>query len=414
MTIETRGITESELPEWLRAMSTGFLMAPTPGEREIELRRSMIDFGRTQGAFDRGRCVATYRAFAQHLSVVGGGTVVSNGITNVSVSATHRRRGLLTRMITDDLTAARDRGDMVASLIAAEYPIYGRYGFGPATWTAQWSIDVPRTGLDPRRAGPAGGGRIDLVDGADVRELGPALHARLEGVRAGVVRRKERWWQAATGEVQLPSMPWTEPFYAVYRSASGEIDGLAVYSADDTWGDAKQPLNTLRVRDLLAVNPAAERALWQFLCSIDWVVTVRSGNRAPDDLLPQYLPDPRAARITTLADMMWLRILDVPRALEARGYAVSAGLVLELRDRMGLAGGRFRLEVSPEGAECVPTAGPADLTMDIGELGALYLGDASPVRLAALGTVEENRPGAAAVAESVFRTPRRPWCPDIF
>ncbi|MEV7107456.1 GNAT family N-acetyltransferase [Streptomyces atroolivaceus] len=418
MSLDRRTVSEADFPDWLRAVGTGFLRSASapPPEEEVAVRLAHTDLSRLQGVFDAGRCVATFRSFAQELTVVGGAKVQADAVTAVTVSPTHRRRGLLSRMMATDLAAAKERGDVVASLIAAEYPIYGRYGFGPATWTAEWEIDVPRAGLDPRAPVPseADGGRIELVDGADVRKFGPELHGRLAARQHGVVSRDERWWQRGTG-VDVPSFEsWTEPFYAVYRSADGGTDGLIAYRADDHWGDGKQPLNKATVAGMLAVTPAAERALWHFVCSIDWITTVRSGHRAPDDVLPLLLPDPRAARIVTQADWLWLRLLDIPRALEARTYATEAALVVDVRDATGLAGGRFLLDVSPSGASCVPTTRDADLTLDVAELGALYLGDESPVRLAALGRLDEHRAGAAATADAVFRTPRRPWCPDVF
>ncbi|MFJ4450342.1 GNAT family N-acetyltransferase [[Kitasatospora] papulosa] len=418
MSLDPRLVTAAEYPDWLRAVGTGFLRASAavPGEEEVAVRLAHTDLARVQGVFDAGRCVATFRSFAQELTVVGGAKVRADAVTAVTVTPTHRRRGLLSRMMTTDLAAAKERGDVVASLIAAEYPIYGRYGFGPAAWATEWEIDVPRAGLDPRARIPseADGGRIELVDGADVRKLGPELHTRLAARQHGVVSRDERWWQRSTG-VDLPAYEtWTEPFYAVYRSADGETDGLIAYRADDRWGDGKQPLNKATVVGMTAVTPAAERALWQFVCSIDWVTTVRTGYRAPDDLVPLLLPDPRAARVVTYADWLWLRVLDVPRALEARTYATGAALVLDVRDPAGLAGGRFLLEVSPSGASCVPTTRDADLSLDVGELGTLYLGDESALRLAALGRIEEHRAGAAAEADTVFRAPRRAWCPDVF
>ncbi|MFD3610497.1 GNAT family N-acetyltransferase [Streptomyces atroolivaceus] len=418
MSLDRRTVSEADFPDWLRAVGTGFLRSASapPPEEEVAVRLAHTDLSRLQGVFDAGRCVATFRSFAQELTVVGGAKVPADAVTAVTVTPTHRRRGLLSRMMATDLAAAKERGDVVASLIAAEYPIYGRYGFGPAAWTAEWEIDVPRAGLDPRAAVPseADGGRIELVDGADVRKLGPELHGRLAARQHGVVSRDERWWQRSTG-VDVPSSEtWTEPFYAVYRSADGGTDGLIAYRADDHWGDGKQPLNKATVAGMLAVTPAAERALWHFVCSIDWITTVRSGYRAPDDVLPLLLPDPRAARIVTQADWLWLRLLDIPRALEARTYATEAALVVDVRDATGLAGGRFLLDVSPSGASCVPTTRDADLTLDVSELGALYLGDESPVRLAALGRLDEHRAGAAVTADAVFRTPRRPWCPDVF
>ncbi|MFD8422225.1 GNAT family N-acetyltransferase [Streptomyces sp. NPDC059466] len=412
--IDVRPITETEIPDWTRALNTGFLRSPAVSAQETADRGAYMLLPRTLGAFDTGRCVATFRSFPQQLTAVGGAPVPAEAITNVSVTATHRRRGLLTRMMGTALTAAKERGDVVATLIAAEYPIYGRYGFGPATTAAQWTVDVLRTGLDRRWSGPADGGRIDLVDGEEVRKTGPELHARLARTRAGVVDRAERWWQKNTGALKVDPAAWTEPFYAAYRSADGEVEGLVAYEADDNWGDAKQPLNTATVQWLIGVTPAAERALWHYLCSIDWITRVKTGWRAPDDLLPDFLPDPRAARITSQADWLWVRILDVVRAMEARTYAGSGTLVLDVTDADGLSAGRYRLDAGPDGAVCAPTGQRADLTLDVRELSALWLGEPSAVRLAALGRVREEREGAASVADALLRTSRRPWCPDIF
>ncbi|MFF9105995.1 GNAT family N-acetyltransferase [Streptomyces rubrogriseus] len=412
--IDVRPITEAEFPDWNRALNTGFLRPPAVAEEQLEARRNEFVPGRSLGAFDGDRCVATFRSFDQELTAVGGGPVRADAISNVTVTATHRRRGLLTRMMAQDLAAAKERGDVVATLIAAEYPIYGRYGFGPATSLTEWTVDVARAGLDPRWAAPEDGGRIDLVDGADVRKLGPALHERLRRAQPGAVSRTELWWRYRTGVVDWNGSPWTEPCYALYRSADGGVEGLASYRTDDHWGDAKQPLNTATVDWLIGVTPAAERALWHYLCSIDWVQTVKSGWRSPDDLLPDLLPDPRAARITTQADWLWVRILDVARALEARTYDGQGSLVLEVVDRGGLTGGRWRLEAGPDGASCAPTTESADLVLEVGELAALWLGDGSAVRLAALGRVREERAGAARVVDALLRTSRRPWCPDIF
>lgn len=150
--LAVRPVTESEIPDWIRALNTGFLRTPYVPDDEIADRSSYIDPSRTLGAFDGTRCVATFRSFPQELTAVGGNPVPADAISNVTVTVTHRRRGLLTRMMAQDLAAAKERGDVVATLIAAEYPIYGRYGFGPATSATQWEIDVTRAGLTP--AGP--------------------------------------------------------------------------------------------------------------------------------------------------------------------------------------------------------------------------------------------------------------------
>ena len=184
----------------------------------------------------------------------------------------------------------------------------------------------------------------------------------------------------------------------MYRNADGEVDGLLVYRADDNWGDAKQPLNRATVLGLIAETPAAERALWHFVCSIDWITTVRSGHRAPDDLLPLLLPDPRAARIVTQADWLWVRILDVVRALEARTYAAPATLILDIHDPAGLAGGRFRLDVGP-GRRLVRTD-DAERRSGPGRTG---VGDALPRRRVGAAA------GRAGPGRGAARRVRRRW-----
>ncbi|MFJ5143098.1 GNAT family N-acetyltransferase [Streptomyces sp. NPDC088707] len=414
MTVDVRAVTESEFHDWQRALRTGFLRPPVVTDAEVADRLPHVDLARTAGAFDGDRIVATFRSFRQEVSTVGGGSLTADAITQVTVSPTHRRRGLLSRMMSEDLAAAKERGDAIATLIAAEYPIYGRFGFGPASHSTEWSVDVARAGLDPRRSGrPEDGGRIDLTDADEIRKIGPEVHGRLAGVRAGVTDRSPRDWEVGTGR-SVQSDPWREPYYAVYRSESGEVEGFVAYTSDDKWDDGKQPLNTAKVRDLIAVTPAAERALWHYLCSVDWITTVRSGYRAPDEPLPLLLPDPRAARVLTHVDMLWVRVLDVVRVLESRTYPVADGLVLDLRDGGGFAGGRYRLDASPDGVSCVRTDESADLAFDIAELGVLAFGDESAVRLTRLGRVEELTAGAAARADLLFRTPLRPFSPDIF
>ncbi|GHJ34422.1 GNAT family N-acetyltransferase [Streptomyces sp. TS71-3] len=428
---DIRTIAESDLVDWMRALNTGFLRPPTPTPAAVADRAGSIAYARARGAFDAGRCVATFRSFPQRLTAVGGASVQADAISSVTVSPTHRRRGLLSRMMAADLAEARERGDVVASLIAAEYPIYGRFGFGPAAGVADWEVDVPRAGLDPRWSGPADGGRIDLVDGAEVRKVGPELHERFLARQHGAVDRDEHWWQRATGQLGPAMDPtWTEPFQALYRAPDGTVEGLLAYRSDDVWNDAKLSMDTATVEDLIAVSPAAERALWHFLCSVDWITRVRTGHRAMDDLLPQFLPNPRAARPVTRADWLWVRILDTVRALESRTYAVPGSLVLEVVDRPiepvepggtgagtgsgGPAAGRYLLDATPDGASCTRTTRSPDVTLGAGELASLWLGEESATRLAALGRLTEHTPSATATAETLFRTARGPWCPDTF
>ncbi|SHN14051.1 GNAT family N-acetyltransferase [Actinacidiphila paucisporea] len=418
MGIEIRTITESEVGTWVRAMHTGFHRSQTVSAEEIALARPGFDLERTRGAFDGDRCVATLRSMARDLTVPGGGSVSASAVTNVTVTATHRRRGLASGLMAADLAAAKERGEAVSILVAAEYPIYGRYGFGPATWVTEWEVDVPRTALDRRYTGPdPAEGTVELISAAEVRALGPALHERVRTRTVGAISRDARWWDRATGAIVLPSFGYKESFFAVYRNAEGEVDGMTAYQVNDPYWPDKLPNADAEVLWQIAATPVADAALWRYLLSLDWVVRLKSGHRAPDDILPLLLGDPRAARTKTFADYMWLRLLDIPVALSARGYApLAADLVLDVHDPAGLAGGTFRLETAPGAApRCTPAPSAApDLSLDVATLARLYLGDESALRLAALGLVAEHRPEAAAIADHLFRTPRRPWCPEVF
>ncbi|EST21680.1 hypothetical protein N566_27270 [Streptomycetaceae bacterium MP113-05] len=417
MTLDIRTLAEDDVPSWLRAVAVGFLNGTEVTDEQVAVRRGGMDLDRTHGVFTGDRCVGTFRTTPQRMTVPGGAALPSCAVTNVTVSPTHRRRGLLTRMMGGAMRDAKERGDAFASLIAAEYPIYGPHGFGPAAWITEFAVDVPRAGLDRRYAGPAeGGGRVELVELDEFRRLAPEFHERFrtQPHRQGVIDRPARWWRVNTGQERFPDDGWKRPFCAVHKDADGVVQGTVTYTVQhDTWHN-KLPHNTLSVDKLEAATPQAERALWHFLLSVDWVTILRSGLRAPDDLLPLLLPDPRAARIDACADFLWLRPLDVPRMLGARTYAAPGTLVLDLHDEAGLAGGRFRLEAGPDGADCGPTTDEADLSMDVSELGTLYLGDEAATRLVTLERVSEHVPGAATTADALLRTARRPWCPDVF
>lgn len=415
MGVEIRLVEQSDedLARWWRARSIGYLESPQVGEQDLAYLREAMDPSRTWGAFEDGRCVATFRGFTQEVTAPGGSPLASAVVSGVTVSPTHRRRGLLTRMIEPYLRRAKENGDAMSSLIAAEYPIYGRFGYGPAAWLTDFRIDTLRATRPGLPAEPGDGGRVVLTDLERIRREGPELYERVRRIRHGMVTRPPGWWKRTTGEIRLTGSSWQEPYCALYLAADGTVAGLVCYTAQEVWKNGV-PDSVLDVKDLLAATPAAERALWHYLCSVDWVTTINAPSRAPDDLLPLLVGDARAVTPTACSDHLWLRPLDVPAMLTARSYQGEGSIVLDVQDKDGLAAGRFLLEAGPDGASCVPTGLTPDLTLPVAALGSLYLGDEPAVRLAALGRLTEERPGAAFSADTLLRTSRRPWCPDIF
>ncbi|WP_327678335.1 GNAT family N-acetyltransferase [Kitasatospora sp. NBC_00458] len=411
--IEIRAIAEDEIGAWDRALVVGFLRPHVASAADY--RRLQWEPDRLLTAVDEGRFVATFRSFDTELTVPGGAVVTANALTAVTVTATHRRRGLLRGMMSRDLAAARERGAEVAILIAAEYNIYGRFGFGPATRGHGWNIDLLRAGGLRTDLPTVPGGRIDLVTMAELRKLGPELHDRWRLTQPGAIARDEVVWRRSTGEIEVPGFEWKEPFAAVHRDASGTPTGLAVYKVDDTW-DGSYPNCTLTVLDFIALDRGAAAELWRFVLSVDWVRKVVVENIGPDDPLPLLLNDPRAATpYADNADFMWLRVLDVEAAFNARTYGAPGRLVLEVEDREGYAAGRWAIEAGADGTgRCTRTTDAADLALDASALGSIYLSGETVPRLAAAGLVTELREGAVADADLLLRTPLLSWNIDGF
>lgn len=417
--MQIRSITQDELNAWGLALDVGFLRVPDYGkeirDQWAEHLGRVVDLARTQGAFDGGTMVGTFRSWGGEITVPGGAAVPMSAITNVTVTATHRRRGLLTRMMRADLDASVARGEPLAILIAAEYGIYGRFGFGPATDYANFRVDLTRAQLtDAERAFKEPGGRVEIVPPETVVELGPAIHDGFRARTPGAISRQETWWPFYTGIRERPGGRHREPrFFALYRDPSGAPAGYLAYRIDEIWEDFL-PKAVLHADQLIAVSRAAEAALWDFATQVDYVTRISAGERAGDDPLPLRFTDPRAVTWDSARDFVWVRLLDVPTALAARTYPVAGRIVLDVEDELGYAAGRYAVEGGPEGAVCVRTGEPADLRLDVGTLGSLYLGGGSPVRLAEVGALTEETAGAVARAELMFRTARAPWCPDWF
>jgi predicted acetyltransferase len=203
-------------------------------------------------------------------------------------------------------------------------------------------------------------------------------------------------------------------FYVVHESPVGELDGAAVYRIREEWHDGFSA-NVLRVRDVMAMNAEVYAALWHYLLNVDLVGTVRAADRPLDEPLRWLLVEPRRLRVTSLGDELWARVLDVPAALGARRYGVSDTLVLEVRDAFRpQQEGRYALDGGLEGAMCRRTDAPADLVLDVADLGATYLGGVSFSALARAGRVEEATSGAIRRADALFAAEQAPYCGTHF
>lgn len=196
------------------------------------------------------------------------------------------------------------------------------------------------------------------------------------------------------------------------------VRGYAIYVTQERWNDvAGLPDCSLLIRELLAVDPAASAALWHNLLDRDLVTSVTAELRSADDPVLFQLLDMRRARMRVY-DGIWVRIIDLPAALSLRAYSCPVDVVLEVADAL-LPANAGRWRVRADGSDsgsvvCERTDEPADLALDVRELGAAYLGGTRLGTLAAAGLVRELRPGTLARLSTAMSWVPAPWCPRIF
>ncbi|WP_416957927.1 GNAT family N-acetyltransferase [Streptomyces sp. Agncl-13] len=354
-----------------------------------------------------GRPVGTAATYPFELTLPGETLVPAPGVTAVGVLPTHRRQGVLSAMMRHQLTELRARGEVLSVLLASEATIYGRFGYGPATHTARLTVprhkgaltvprargtdDVPATGQDD--------GSVEVLRRAECGEILEEVYDRYRRAQPGALSRPHRWWTLRAGQPPISPKP---RYVAVHRDADGVPDGYASYSIGEG--------QTLTVDETIATDDTVFTALARFVLEHDLVSQVVFKHVPPQHPLRWQLTDFRAGEVGGDMDWLWVRLLDVPRALTARGWFTDGELVLAVDDPFLDEHGRYLLTVRDGKADCVPTGRQPDLSLDVRDLGSLYLGGTAPSTLVRAGHIRAHRPDAATRADALFRTDRSPHC----
>ncbi|MEV6752465.1 GNAT family N-acetyltransferase [Streptomyces sp. NPDC051214] len=356
-----------------------------------------------------GRPVGTAAAYSFDLTLPGQIPAAVAGVSAVGVLPSHRRRGVLSAMMRHQLTEVRARGEFLSVLLASEAPIYGRFGYGPATFTAR--LTVPRhqavlaeprarvTADAPETETRTDGGSVEVLRRAECGEILEEVYDRYRRSQPGALSRPHRWWSLGAGQPPVSPAP---RYVAVHRDADGTADGYASYSIGEP--------NTLTVDETIATDDAVFTALARFVLGHDLVSQVVFRHVPPEHPLRWQLADFRAGAVGDHTDWLWVRLLDVPRALTARGWFTDGELVLDVDDPFLGEHGRYLLTVRDGKAACVPTERRPDLSLDIRDLSSLYLGGTAPSTLVRAGHVRAHHPDATALADALFRTERAPHC----
>jgi predicted acetyltransferase len=407
---QLRPATPEEWPAFVRAMAAVF--NEVPRGPYLDTPSPVAELDRSLGLWDGDRVAATAGIYSRTLSVPGA-VVPCAGITWITVSPTHRRRGVLSAIMRRQLTELHEQErEPVAALWAAEYPIYGRFGYAPATVRGGLRGSTERLRLRPDV--DLGAGRVDLVPVDVYRPAAAAVYESVRRFVPGNLERDERWWNRLLRDEPDDRHGATERRHLLHTEPDGTVTGYASYRVKDSWTDTSEPDATLTVDEVRARSTPAYAALWNFLLSVDLVRTVRAPMASADDPLRHLLADARALHSTPV-DALWVRLVDVGRALSARRYPTPIDLVFEVRDDFcEWNTGRWHVWGHPAGAFCDRTDRDPDLVLGIEELSAAYLGGVSLATLQAAGRVTEVSPGAVTLASAAFHWPVTPWCPEEF
>jgi predicted acetyltransferase len=404
-----RPIEPAEYDTFHRFVEGVFLSDPRPGDVADE--EHVFECERSAVAFDGTEMVGSSAILTRELTVPGGPTPAAC-VTGVAVAPTHRRRGLLTRMMRTQLHGLHEEGrEPVAVLWASESAIYGRFGYGMANVQTGVEADVRQLALRPDVA--RGPGTVRMSEPVDARDDLVAVYERVRPERVGHLGRTGNWWNRRLSFPEHRRDGFSSLRAAVHHGPDGP-DAYALFAPKTGWAD-DGPDGRLMIRELAATTAGAHAALWELLLGIDLVRTLE-WNLAPlDPPLMHQVTD--AGRLRTKAfPALWMRLVDVDRALQARRYAAPVDVVFDVTDEFcPWNAGRWRLAAdagSP--ATCTRTGDPADLALSATELGAAYLGGTSLATLAEAGRVRELRPGAVRAAATAFAEPRQPHCPEIF
>jgi predicted acetyltransferase len=413
-----RPITPEEFDNFYRVAMHAFHGSPlSAGDRELSM--ASLEYDRSLAAFDDQEVVGTAAVYTYQLSVPGHRTLPTAGVTWVSVLPSHRRRGVLSSMMRQQLDDVRDRGEPLAVLWASESVIYPRYGYGRSMWHTDFTLHRGEGALAHAFLALLGDERmrmrLRITEPEAVRpELAKVYDAVLPS-RPGFIARNETWWGRAIYD-PADSRRGASPLHCLLAEDESGPRGYALYSGQSQWDETSLPGGVLRVREMIADGPAAGAALWADLLSRDLTADFHVYKRPVDDPLLFQLADPRRAR-PLLKDALWTRITDVPAALAGRGYSAPVDVVIEVRDGLIPANaGRWHLAAAgvAAAASCVPTTAAADVALDITELGAAYLGGTTLGAMAAAGLVTELRPGAVRELSAAMSWDLAPWCPVDF
>ncbi len=389
------------------AGAIGHYFGWVPTGEEAERFEKVLPIERMHAAFDGKEIVGGAGVFPFQMTVPGG-PVPCAGVTVVGVLPTHRRRGLLSRMMRAQIDDIHQRGEPFAALWASEPTIYGRFGYGHASLTHE--VRLPRNWAALRAGTPARTGQVRLVEQDEALKALPRLYQKVARETPGFLSRSKAWWELRRLRDD-PSRrpPGSGPLNRALLEIDGRASGYALYRLVQSEEDGHWK-RTLRVVEALGIDATATREIWRFLLEVDWTDEIQAWLLPTDHPLLHLVA--RVDRLDLrIGTGLWVRPIDVGATLSARSYRSDSRITFELRDSFcAWNDGTWTIA---DGVAKRSSRRP-DLRLDVQALGAAYLGGFSFAELSRAGLIEEAARGGLARADALFSSERAPWCPEIF
>lgn len=368
----------------------------------VERARGLQVTDERRGEF--GEIAAVHASFGTEMIVPGARRVSTAGLSWLGVHPAHRRRGLMTAMMHDHFSRSIARGEAVSALYAMEAAIYSRFGYGMGAQTVK--AEIPRgSKMWPVEGADDLTVRLERADFDEHDQLVSDLQAQL--TRPGTILNPVGSGRNARFTDPVGNRKGMEKWRLAIVEDRGEPVAYAFFRrrADSSIGIHD---GVCQVREFGALTPAASQKLWETLTDFDLVETTYTENLATDDPLLHQLKDARGAR-SKVIDNLWIRLLDVPTALQAREYFHDCDVKVALTDKhVPDNAATWRLRIDGGEAEVTRTDAPADLSMDVRHLSTVYLGGTSVESLSAAGLVREHTAGQARELAVAMMSPVAP------
>jgi predicted acetyltransferase len=413
MTIELRPVTDSNFTEWRKVVRQGFGDHVHPDD-VARLRNDRAEIDRLVAAVDpvSERIVGTGGADSYSLTVPGGATVPMAGVAYMTTSVTHRRQGAFSSMMAQIHETAIERGDIISGLWASQSHLYGRFDYGLAINSYDWEID-PSYGAfthSPVSADDESDAHVYFVDAEEAAATLPGIYEQMHRQTSGSVDRSAGRWRYELFDDERVRGEASPLFFAICGEG-GEQTGYVSYRMRRS-GDSD--MGTLEVVEQVSATDTAHATIWRFLLNFDLVGKIKAENRPSDDPLWWMLSDPRRLNRKS-HDSLWIRLLDVQKALEARTYGADGrlkiGLVSESRPAVA---GTYVLDIDDSRASVKTTTDRPDVIMTPADLSAIYLGGVTPGPLVEAGRIDAISTGSLAKLHGMFATDSAPWCAHYF